>query len=72
MLFSKGYVRNWSEKVFEIKINLNAVPWTYTTSCFNLKKIVGTLYEKERVKQKPKTIKNRKKSLKQYDKLCVR
>ena len=28
-IFAKDYIRNWSEKVFEIKKVKNTVPWTY-------------------------------------------
>ena len=45
--FAKGYVPNWSEKVFMIKKVKNTVLWTYVISDVNRQEIVGTLYEKE-------------------------
>ena len=54
--FAKGYVLNWSEKVFQIKKVKNTVPWTYVISDFNGEEIVGTFYEKELQKNKPKRV----------------
>ena len=46
-IFGKGYLPNWSEKVFVIKKDKNAVPWTYVISDLNGEEIFGTFYEKE-------------------------
>ena len=46
-IFAKGYVPNWSEKVFVIKRVKNAVPWIYVANDLNGKEIVRTFYEKE-------------------------
>ena len=46
-IFAKGYVPNWSEKVFVIKKVKNTVPWTCFIRNLNGKEIVGTFYEKE-------------------------
>ena len=55
-IFTKGYVPNWSEKVFVIKKVKNTVPWTYLTEDLNRKKIIGTLYKKELQKNTSKRI----------------
>ena len=46
-MFSKGYVRFWSEEVFVIKKIKNTVPWTYVICDLKGKKLVGRFYEKE-------------------------
>ena len=43
----KGYVPNWSEKVFIVNKIKNTVPWTYTISDLNGEQIIGSFYEKE-------------------------
>ena len=43
--FAKGYVPNWSEKVFVIKRNKDTVLWTYVISDLKGEEIVGSLYE---------------------------
>ena len=53
-LFAKGYVRNWSEKVFVIKKVKNTVPRTYVISDLKDDKIVGTFYQQELQKPKQK------------------
>ena len=40
-------VGDWSEEVFEIKINKNTVPWTYVINHLNGEKIIETFYEKK-------------------------
>ena len=45
--FAKGYVPNWSEEVFIVNVIKNTVPWTYTISDLNSKRVIGTFYEKE-------------------------
>ena len=51
---AKGYVPNWLEEVFLIKIDKNIVPWTYVISNLNGQEIVGTFYEKELQKSNQK------------------
>ena len=46
-VFAKGYISNWSEKVFVIKKVKNTVPWTYVMSCFIGGEIAGAFYEKK-------------------------
>ena len=46
-IFAKGYVPNWSEKVFVNKKVKNSVPWTYVVSDVKGKEIVGTFYKNE-------------------------
>ena len=46
-IFAKGYVPNWSEDVFLIKIVKNTVPWVYVISDLKGKKMLGTFYENE-------------------------
>ena len=53
-IFTKAYIPNWSEEVFEIKNFRKSVPWTYVISDINDEEIVETFYEKEL----PKKIKN--------------
>ena len=43
----KVYTRNWSEKVFMIKIIKDTVPWTYVIIDLNGEEIPGTFNEKE-------------------------
>ena len=45
-IFPKGYVLNWSEKVFVIKKVKNTVSWTYVISNLNSEGIVVTFYIK--------------------------
>ena len=51
---AKGYVPNWLEEVFLIKIDKNIVPWTYVISSLNGEEIVGTFYKKELQKSNQK------------------
>ena len=43
-IFPKGYMPNWSEKVFVIKKVKNTVPWTYVINALNGEEITGTFY----------------------------
>ena len=45
--FTKGYVSNWSEKVFVVNKIKNTVPWTYVISDLNGEQIVVSFYEQE-------------------------
>ena len=55
-IFAKGYVPNWSDKVFTVNEIKNTVPWTYTISDLNGEKVIGTFYEKELQKSNQKRI----------------
>ena len=46
-IFAKGYMPNWSQEVFVIKIVKNTVPWTYVINDLNGEEIAGSFYEKE-------------------------
>ena len=46
IFFEKGYVPNWSEKVFVTKQVKNIFPWTYFISDLKGEEIVGTFYKK--------------------------
>ena len=59
-IFAKGYVPNWSEKVFLIKKVKNTVPWTYVISDLKGEEIVGTFYEKELQKTNQKEVELKK------------
>ena len=41
-IFAKGYVRNWSQKVFVIAKVKNTVPWTYVINNLNGEVIIKT------------------------------
>ena len=70
-IFAKGYMPNWSEKVFISSKIKNTVPWTYVINDLNGEEIVGTFYEKElqRTNQKEFRI---EKIVKKSDKLYVK
>ena len=53
-VFQKGYVPNSSEKVFVVTRAKDNVSWTYVISDLNVKKIVGTFYEKQLLKTNQK------------------
>ena len=55
-LFAKGYVPNWSEKVFVIRKVKNTVPWTYVFSDLKVEEFVGVFYKKELQKNKSKRV----------------
>ena len=57
-IFAKWYMPNWSEEVFVIKKVKNTVPWTYVINDLNGEEIIGTFYEKELQKKKPREIQN--------------
>ena len=46
-VFAKGYISNWSEKVFVIRKVKNTVPWTCVISDSKGKEIVGMFSENE-------------------------
>ena len=55
-IFAKGYTPSWSEKVFVINKNKNAVPRTYAISDLNGEEITGRFYEKKLQKASQKRI----------------
>ena len=57
-VFAKEYVPNWSEEVFAVNKIKNTVPWTYEINDLNGEKIIGSFYEKELQKNKPRRIQN--------------
>ena len=46
-IFAKGYMPNWSEKIFIIKKIKITVSWTYVINDPNSKEIIGVFYENE-------------------------
>ena len=44
-IFAKGYMRNWSEEIFVIKMIKNTVPRTYVINDLNCEEIIGAFYE---------------------------
>ena len=44
---AKEYMPNFSEEIFVLNKIKNTVPWTYIINDLNVKKIIGTFYEKE-------------------------
>ena len=57
-IFAKRYMPNWSEEVFIIKKVKNTIPRTYVIYDLNGEEILGTFYEKELQKNKPRRIQN--------------
>ena len=55
-VFAKGYVANWSEKVFVIRKVKNAMSWKCVISDFNSEEIVGLFYKKNYEKQFKRSI----------------
>ena len=68
-IFAKGYVPNWSDKVFTVNEIKNTVPWTYTISDLNGEKVIGTFYEKELQKSNQKEFRLEKILKRKGDKL---
>ena len=72
-IFAKGYTPNWSEVVFVIKKDKNAVPLTDVISDLNAEDIAGTFYEKELQKARIKKSLELKKVIKRKgNELCVK
>ena len=61
-VFAKGYMPNWSEKIFIIKKIKNTVPWTYVLNGLNGEEIIGTFYENELQKTNQKEFRIEKKT----------
>ena len=70
-IFAKGYMPNWSEKIFISKIK-NTVSWTYIINDLNGEEIIGTFYEKELQKTNKKEFRIEKVLNKKGDKLYVK
>ena len=70
--FAKGYIPNWSEKIFVVKKIKNTVPWTYVISDLNDKEIVRSFHEKELQKTDQKEFRIEKVIKKKGDKLYVK
>ena len=69
-IFAEGYTRNWSEEVFVIKKIKNMVPWTYVINHLNGEAIIGTFFEKELQKNKPKKFRIEKVIKKKEQNIC--
>ena len=59
-IFAKGYMSNWSEKIFIIKKIKNTVPWTHVINDFNGEEAIGTFYENELQKSDKKNLEQKK------------
>ena len=70
--FAKGYVPNWSEKVFVIKHFKNTMPRAYVISDLKGEEIVGTFYKKELQKANQKWFRVEKIIKRKGDELYVK
>ena len=70
-IFAKGYIPNWSKKVFVVNKVKNTVPWTYVINDLNGEEITGTFYEKELQKTNQKEFRIEKVIKRKGDKLYV-
>ena len=71
-IFAKGYMPNWSEEVFVIKIVKNTIPWAYVINDLNGEEIIGTFYEKELQKTNQEEFRIEKVIRRKVDKLYVK
>ena len=71
-IFAKGYMPNWSEKVFVIKKVKNTVPWTYVINDLNGEEITGTFYVTELQKTNQEEFRIEKVIGRKGDKLYVK
>ena len=71
-IFGKGYTPNWSEEVFVVSKNKNAVSWTYIINDLNGEEITGTFYERELQKTNQKEFRIEKVIRKKGDKLHIK
>ena len=71
-IFAKGYMRNWSEKIFVISKSKNTVPWTYVLNDLKDEEIIGTFYENELQSTKKNEFRIEKVIKKKGDKLYVK
>ena len=72
IIFTKGYIPNWSEEIFIIENIKNTVPWTYVRNDLNGEEIIGTFYENELQKTKQNKFRIEKVIKKKGDKLYVK
>ena len=68
----KGYVPNWPEEVFVVKMFKNTVTWTYVISDLKIEEIVGTFDKKELQKTNQKEFTDEKSIKRKGDKLYVK
>ena len=71
-IFAEGYTPNWSEEIFAIKKNKNAVPKTYVINDLNGEEIIERFYEKELQKIDQQEFRIEKVIKKKGDKLYVK
>ena len=71
-IFAKGYVPNWPEEVFVVKMFKNTVTWTYVISDLKIEEIVGTFDKKELQKSNQKEFTDEKSIKRKGDKLYVK
>ena len=71
-IFGKGYTPNWSEEVFVVSKNKNAVSWTYIINDLNGEEITGKFYERELQKTNQKEFRIEKVIRKKGDKLHIK
>ena len=72
IIFTKGYIPNWSEEVFVFKKIKNTVPCTYVINDLNGEEITGTFYEKELQKTNQEEFRIEKVIRRKGDKLYVK
>ena len=72
IIFTKGYVPNWSEEDFAITNDKNTVPWTYVISDLTDEKILGTFHKIELKKASRKELRIAKVIKRKGDKLYVK
>ena len=71
-IFTKSYIRNWSEKEFMIKKVKNTVLWTYVINDLNGEEIVWMIYKKELKKPNEKKFRVEKVIKRKGNKLYVK
>ena len=71
-IFVKGYMPNWSDKVFIASKIKKTVPGTYVINDLNGEEITGTFYEKELQKTNQKEFRREKVIKRKGDKLYVK
>ena len=71
-IFAKGYMPNWSEKVFVVDKIKNTVPWTYIINDLNDEEITGTFFENELQKSNQKEFRIEKVIKRKGNKLYVK
>ena len=71
-IFAKGYVPNWSEKIFVVSKIKNTVPWTYVINDINNEEISESFYEQQLQKTNRKEFRIEKIIKRKGDKLYVK